>query len=79
MGMMRADPVWESKGGRAEGSIDRVNIETRQLATTVQVPVTPPGAAPIPVIVGTLGQASPAADANGQAAGMTYLVVVVAR
>jgi hypothetical protein len=69
----------KSSGGRSEGTIDRINIGTRQLATTVRVPVTAEGEPAAPVIVGTLGRPSPAADEKDEAAGVTYLVVAVSR
>jgi hypothetical protein len=68
-----------TRGGRSEGTIDRVNIGTRQLATTVRVPVTVEGEPAAPVIVGTLGRPAPAANPKDEAGGLTYLIVAVSR
>ncbi|MCA9076092.1 MAG: hypothetical protein KDA93_13775 [Planctomycetaceae bacterium] len=73
-------------GGEAPSSessveIQQLNIDTRQLATTIRVPATPAGETPIPVIVGTLGEPS-RTDSNSSVAGThesTYLIIAVSQ
>lgn len=74
-----ADGGFEFGGVRSEAAIERVNLDTQQLATTVRVPVAAEGATPHPVVIGTLGQPSPAADPKDGKTGLTYLVIAISR
>ncbi|MGD9858385.1 MAG: hypothetical protein AB7U20_25875 [Planctomycetaceae bacterium] len=66
-------------GARSEVAIDRINMGTRELATTVRVPVSAPGEPPIPFIVGTLGRTSPSGNTPNAKSGLTFLIVTVSR
>ncbi|MBX3439937.1 MAG: hypothetical protein KF861_20775 [Planctomycetaceae bacterium] len=66
-------------GARSEAAIDRINMGTRELATTVRVPVAAPGEPPIPFIVGTLGQTTRPGGDPAAAKQITYLVVAISR
>ncbi len=69
----------EAPQGESSAEIQQVNIGTRELATTVRVPATPPGETPIPVMVGTLGEDPRTETDANQPHGLTYVILAVSQ
>ena len=75
----QGDGGGEISGGRAEAAVDRVNLDAKQLATTVRVPISAEEDSLYPVVVGTLGNSSAAGEEPDGTTGLSYLVVIVSQ